>query len=164
VPVRVEKDPMGMAGRAYYVDSPAELPKLPKQAAKLVEPRAEAIFRDVKGSLARMAAAAPLPSMARWLRSLADAPCVLEIFAMKFGDECRVRFHFDELWAPSFRPAVGAARVACPAIIEAVQALTGSIDFQWGCSGTLVALDELKTFRELVTEQRLLNFEHLAPC
>jgi hypothetical protein len=162
VAIRVEKDPMGMGGKAWYVESPSDLEKLPKEAASLLTARAVAIFREPRGSLAKMASEAPLPAMARWLEALAGARCELEVFATKhYGRDCRLRFHFEDGPAPSFRAAAGEPRLACPEIVTRIHAITGHIDFQFGCSGTLVALDELQTLKELVKEQRVLNFEEL---
>lgn len=153
---------MGMGGKAWYVEVPADLDKLPKEAASLLTDRAVAIFRDAPGSLAKMAAEAPLESMGRWLDALRSARCELEIFATEhYGRDCRLRFHFDEGPSPSFRAVAGTPRLACPDIVTRIHAITGHIDFQFGCSGTLVALDELQTLEELVKERRVLNFNAL---
>ena len=110
-----------------------------------------------------MAAQAPLPGMQRWLASLTDAPCVLEIYSTRhFGREARLRFPIADFWAPSFRVVSGEPAQACPDILRRVHAITGHIDHQYGCSGTLVALDDLRTLRELIDAREVMNFDGLA--
>jgi hypothetical protein len=163
VAIRVENDPMGMGGKAWYVTSPADLAKLPKTAALLVPPEIAAFFGDTAGSLAQMATRAPLASLRRWLESLIEARCELEVFAtMHAGRQARLRFHFTESWSPSFRLVSGNPAVECPEILRQVHAVTGDIDTQFGCSGTLVALDQLQTLPDLVSAQRVMNFAELA--
>jgi hypothetical protein len=163
VAIRVEDDPMGMGGRAWYVSSPADLAKLPHTATELVSPRVAEIFRDVPAMLAKMAELAPLAGMRRWLTSLAGARCALEIYATKhYGREARLRFHVTKDWAPSFRGVPGDPAVACPDIVKQVHAFTGHIDTQYGCSGTLVALDEMRTLGDLIGAQRIMGFDELA--
>src|SRR5512139_1388332 len=108
MPIRVEKDPMGMGGRAWYVSSPADIGSLPSDAASLVSRRVSEFFEDPPRALGEMAAKAPLPSMRRWLESLVDARCVLEVYATSHYDrESRLRFDFGSGWAPSFRLVAG---------------------------------------------------------
>ncbi|APR76929.1 Hypothetical protein A7982_02276 [Minicystis rosea] len=161
--IRSELDPMGMGGRAWYVPEAAALAKLPRTAAELVSPRVAEIFRDVPAWLGAMADRAPLAGMRRWLTSLRDTRCELEVYATRYtGREVRLRFHVTETWAPSFRGAPGKAAVPCPEIVKAVHAITGHIDTQFGCSGTLVALDEMKTLGQLIEAQVVLGADDLA--
>lgn len=154
---------MGMGGRAWYVAAPADLDQLSNTAAALVEPPIAEFFRDPAASLARLAARAPLASLRRWLESLIEARCELEIFATKHaGREARLRFHFTEHWSPSFRLIAGAPAVECPEILRQVHAVTGDIDTHFGCSGTLIALEQLQTLPDLVKEQRVMNFDEIA--
>ncbi|MFO0613467.1 MAG: hypothetical protein U0414_12800 [Polyangiaceae bacterium] len=161
--IRSELDPMGMGGRAWYVPDAAALALLPRTAAELVSPRVTKIFRDVPAWLGSVAERAPLPSMRLWLSSLRDARCELEVYATRLtGREVRLRFHVTDAWAPSFRGAPGTATVRGPEIVTAVHAITGHIDPLFGCSGTLVALDEVKTLGALIEANAVLGAHELA--
>jgi hypothetical protein len=163
VSVRTERDPSGMGGRAWYVESPAGMHELPPTAVALVAPHLTKLFRGYPASIAELARRAPLESMRRWLTSLTDARCVLEVYATAlYGREARLRFHFDRLWAPSFRGTSGTPRRRVPRILEQVHAITGHVDYQYGCSGTLVAVDALQTLDELVAAEAVMNFAELA--
>lgn len=158
----VQKDPMGMGGRAWLVSSPADVSKLPREAASLVPPRVAETFGDLPASLARMAAEAPLAGMKRWIASLAGVRCELEVYATRHGGrEARLRFHVAAGWTPSIRGASGEPSAPCPSILRQVHAVTGAIDYEFGCSGMLVALDELRTLPELVRDQAVMGFAEL---
>lgn len=161
--IRVETDPMGMGGRAWHVPSAAELGALPPDAAYLVPANLAELFRGAPRSIVALAARAPIASMGRWLTSLSDAPCTLEVFDTEhFGREARLRFHVSGGWAPSFRGPSEGSRRPCPALLTEVHALTGHIDTQYGCSGTLVALDEVATLAELVEQDLVLAADAVA--
>lgn len=160
--IRVQKDPMGMGGRAWYASTAADLAALPREAADLVPARAADLFRGAPESIRQLAGEAPLPGMRRWLSSLGEARCELEIYATRHcGREARLRFHFASGWAPSFRGATLKAAAPCPEIVEQVHAVTGAIDYHFGGSGTLVALDELETLRALVRGQKVMSFDEI---
>lgn len=154
---------MGMGGRAWYVASPADLLQLPPTAFALVPGVVAKLFRGYPASIADLARRAPLASMRRWLTSLTEARCVLEVYATRlYGREARLRFHIDGLWAPSFRGTSARPRVQAPLILKKIHAITGHIDYQYGCSGNLVSLDALKTMREIVADGGVMNFTELA--
>jgi hypothetical protein len=160
--VRTEEDPMGMGGRAWYVASPEDVARLPTTAAALVPRRVAALFATLPRSLPCLAARAPLPAMKRFLEGLVGAPCELEVYATEmFGREARLRFHLDGLWRPSIRAVAGKPRLPCADVLRRVHAITGHIDTQYGCSGTLVALPELRTLRELCDERAVMNFAEI---
>jgi hypothetical protein len=165
VTIRTEKDPMGMGGRAWFVASPEDVARLPPTAAALVPPRLAKLFATLPQSLPRLAERAPLPAMKRFLEGLVGAPCELEVYATAvFGREARLRFHVDDLFRPSFRAVAGKTRLPCADVLRRVHAVTGHIDTQYGCSGTLVALDALRTLRELCDEQAVMNFAEIGPA
>jgi hypothetical protein len=162
VTVRTEKDPMGMGGRAWYAASPEDLARLPPTAAALVPGRVAALFAALPRSLPRLVARAPLPAMKRFLEGLVGAPCELEVYATSlFGSEARLRFHLDHLFCPSIRAVAGKPRLPCADVLRRVHAITGHIDTQYGSSGTLVALDELRTLRELCEAEAVMNFAEI---
>lgn len=155
--IRVETDPMGMGGRAWHVLTPGDLADLPTAVASIASERVLDLFRRAPDSIEQLAAQAPLPAMQRWLHALAAAPCTLEVFQTSLnGDEARLRFHVREGWAPSFRGVAARAHRPVPALLTQVHALTGHIDTQYGCSGTLVGLDEVATLAELVEQDLVL--------
>jgi hypothetical protein len=162
VTVRTEEDPMGMGGHAWYAASPEDIAHLPPTAAALVPRQVAELFAALPGSLLGLAARAPLPAMKRFLEGLVGAPCELEVYATAvFGREARLRFHLDDVWRPSIRAVAGKPRLPCAEVLHRVHAITGHIDTQYGGSGTLVALDELRTLRELCDEQAVMNFAEI---
>ncbi len=160
MPIRKEFSPAGMGGQAWYVTDAADLSDLPPDAAALVPARVARIFRDLPTALTEFASRAPLASMRRWLESLRDVRCVLEVYDTEhFGAEARLRFHVDARWSPSFRGGTtGESAVPFPDVLRAVHMLTGSIDHQYGCSGTLVDLEDLRTLAELVDDEKVMNY------
>jgi hypothetical protein len=161
--MRTERDPMGMGGRAYYLDAPAELASLPSEAARLVPERLAELFQAGPGALPALVERAPLEGLRRWLTSLAGARWVLEVYLTRHARrEARLRFYGAEPWSPSISGVAREPRHACPALLREVHELVGDVDDQLGCSGRLVPLDELATLDELVRDQRVLGFDELA--
>jgi hypothetical protein len=137
---------------------------LPRDAAALVPEALAKLFRDAPASISSLAKRAPLASMRRWLESLTRARCELEVYRTDhFGEDARLRFHVDARWAPSFRGIPGKCTVRCPDILKEVHALTGHIDCQYGATGTLVDLGELRTLAALVDDERVMGFDELRP-
>lgn len=158
---------MGLGGRAYYVDAPAELSSLPAEAARLVPEPLAKLFEAGPSGLQALVERAPLEGLGRWLESLAGARWVLEVYLTRHARrEARLRFYAREPgrehWAPSISCVARAPARACPPLLREVHELIGDVDDQLGCSGRLVPLDELCTLAELVREQRVLAFDELA--
>jgi hypothetical protein len=156
--IHVEDDPMGMGGTAWHLTQPADLAKLPAEPLRLVSSRLTTIFRAFPDSVIALAEEAPLPSMAKWLRSLADAKCQLEVHrTAHFDNGARLRFHFSDIWTPSFSAKGGRLPADVPALLHEVHRLVGDVDYQFGCSGTLVPPKTMLTVTELVRKKYVLN-------